>query len=181
MRGRLDLGFLVVFLLSGLWHGARWTFVLWGALHGVALIIYRRWDVYYRGLCRKDRKYVALRKSAPYAAGAWLITQLFFVMTLIPFRAPSLPAVGAFTRALFTSAGELRLPDDVPPLRGPNLALIFTFLIVYHLLALPRFQGLRARLSEISPPLRGVLYGLLIVYLLLFVPLSGGTFIYAQF
>lgn len=181
MRGRLDLGFMVVFLLSGLWHGARWTFVLWGALHGLGLIAYRRWDVYYRSLCRKDRKYVALRKGLPYAAGAWFVTQLFFLLTLIPFRAPSLAAAGAYARALVSAPGRLVLSPDVPPLRALNLAVIALFMVGYHLLALPRFQPLRARFFALPALLRGVAYGLLIVYLLLFVPLAGGTFIYAQF
>jgi D-alanyl-lipoteichoic acid acyltransferase DltB (MBOAT superfamily) len=33
------LNLLIVFLVSGLWHGASWTFVIWGALHGVFLIV----------------------------------------------------------------------------------------------------------------------------------------------
>lgn len=33
----------ITFLLGGIWHGAGWTFVLWGALHGIALIIHRAW------------------------------------------------------------------------------------------------------------------------------------------
>ena len=37
-RGRWQLNLLVTFLLSGLWHGANWTFVLWGALHGFFLV-----------------------------------------------------------------------------------------------------------------------------------------------
>lgn len=34
---------LIVFLLSGLWHGAGWTFIIWGALHGLAILIHRWW------------------------------------------------------------------------------------------------------------------------------------------
>ncbi len=34
-----NLNLLVVFLLSGLWHGANWTFIIWGVIHGIALII----------------------------------------------------------------------------------------------------------------------------------------------
>lgn len=39
---------LITFLIGGLWHGAGWTFILWGAMHGLAYVIYRiwqRWDV----------------------------------------------------------------------------------------------------------------------------------------
>jgi len=35
------LGILFVFLISGLWHGANWTFLVWGALHGVYFIVFR--------------------------------------------------------------------------------------------------------------------------------------------
>jgi algI len=33
-----------VFLIGGLWHGAAWTFVVWGALHGIAIVIHRCWQ-----------------------------------------------------------------------------------------------------------------------------------------
>ena len=39
---RQDLNVLIVFVASALWHGATWTFVLWGALHGIYLILERR-------------------------------------------------------------------------------------------------------------------------------------------
>lgn len=34
---------MIVFLISGLWHGAGWTFIIWGALHGLASVIHRLW------------------------------------------------------------------------------------------------------------------------------------------
>lgn len=38
---RYSLNIMITFLLSGLWHGANWTFICWGALHGVYLLIYQ--------------------------------------------------------------------------------------------------------------------------------------------
>jgi len=47
-RARTMLNVMIVFLVSGLWHGANWTFVLWGGMHGVASVLYRifrkTWD-----------------------------------------------------------------------------------------------------------------------------------------
>ena len=40
-KTRTCLNVLIVFLVSGLWHGANWTFILWGALHGIASVIER--------------------------------------------------------------------------------------------------------------------------------------------
>ena len=41
---RTYLNLMIVFLISGLWHGAGWTFVFWGFLHGVAIVIHRIWS-----------------------------------------------------------------------------------------------------------------------------------------
>lgn len=39
------LNLMIVFTISGLWHGAGWNFVLWGAYHGLLLVFYRLWEV----------------------------------------------------------------------------------------------------------------------------------------
>lgn len=181
MRGRLELGFVIVFLVSGLWHGAKWTFLAWGLLHGLGLVAFHRWDVFYRGLCRKDRKWVAVRKGTPYAAAAWAVTQIFFVLTLVPFRAPSGAAALAFAKSLVVPQAGLLVPAKGPLLRGPNLLVCAAFLVGYHLLELARGRALRERFFALPAPVRGAVYGLAIAYLLLFVPVASGTFIYAQF
>lgn len=63
---------MITFLLGGLWHGAGWTFVFWGFLHGLALIIHRIWH-----------------KSGMrlHAVAAWLVTFLFINFTWVFFRA----------------------------------------------------------------------------------------------
>ncbi|MBF0540484.1 MAG: MBOAT family protein [Nitrospirae bacterium] len=41
---RMYFNLLVTFLLGGIWHGASWMFILWGGLHGIAIIIHRIWS-----------------------------------------------------------------------------------------------------------------------------------------
>jgi len=72
-------------LLGGLWHGAAWTFVAWGALHGAGLVCLRIWE-------RAD-----YRLPRPIA---WAVTFLFVMLTWVFFRASSLPAAGAMLRAM---------------------------------------------------------------------------------
>ncbi len=72
---------LVTFLVSGLWHGASFTFIIWGALHGFALII---------------EKYIA-PKSKIYRVIAMGCILLFW----LPFRAESIEQLMTFTQALF--------------------------------------------------------------------------------
>ncbi|ETX01930.1 MAG: hypothetical protein ETSY1_05445 [Candidatus Entotheonella factor] len=176
MRGRLGLGFLIVFVISGLWHGPLWTFVLWGFLHGMALVTEYRWDLFYKGLCRKDRTYVARRQSRSYQMTAWFITQLFFLLTLIPFRATSLSHAWQYAKGLFGATG-----GQIPNLFSFNLAVCVSFFVLYHVLELAPGQPWRAKFLALSPPVRGVVYGLVIVFLLLFMPVGRGTFIYANF
>jgi len=70
--GRIYLNIMATFVLGGLWHGASWIFVVWGALHGVAIITLRIWR--------------SLRRPMP-AAIAWLVTFLFVNTSWVFFRA----------------------------------------------------------------------------------------------
>ncbi|MFD0858674.1 MBOAT family O-acyltransferase [Roseovarius aquimarinus] len=44
-EGRVAANLMVTFLLGGLWHGAGWTFIIWGGIHGAALVIGRLWSL----------------------------------------------------------------------------------------------------------------------------------------
>lgn len=69
---RTSINLFTTFLLGGLWHGASWMFVLWGALHGGALVGYRLWQ------------------RLPYSLPtwlAWLLTFNFINVTWVFFRA----------------------------------------------------------------------------------------------
>lgn len=63
---------LVTFLIGGLWHGAGWTFIFWGFLHGIALVVHRVWQ----NLGFRLNKVLA-----------WFITFNFINLTWIFFRA----------------------------------------------------------------------------------------------
>ena len=65
----------ITFLIGGIWHGAGWTFVVWGALHGAALAIHRMWGT------------VGFRLPIMLS---WFCTFLFINATWVFFRAVSL-------------------------------------------------------------------------------------------
>lgn len=72
---RTCLNLMIVFLVSGLWHGAGWLFLLWGLMHGAASVLYR--------IFRKQ--YDAL-----HPALQWLMTFLFVTVAWVFFRAETL-------------------------------------------------------------------------------------------
>lgn len=178
-RGRLDLSLLVVFLVSGLWHGAAATFLLWGLLHGIGMVVHRRWDALYTRWCRQDRGFVTLRRSAGYAAIAWIATQLFFLCALLPFRSPGMGAAAEY------AAGLVRIGDAGWPRIEPWLALHAilgaAFIVGYHLLALPGMRAVHDRFHQLPAIVRGVFFGSAIVFLMLAMPVGVSTFIYRQF
>lgn len=94
------LALFITFLLSGLWHGAAWTFVLWGAIHGVYQVIERltdrsRKDLWKRLNVNTDGRGFAL----------WQMTATFLLcnFALIFFRANSVADLGTLLGGLFTN------------------------------------------------------------------------------
>ncbi|MFB9325859.1 MBOAT family O-acyltransferase [Paenibacillus aurantiacus] len=69
---------MIVFLVGGLWHGAGWTFLFWGFLHGFGQIVHRLWGK----LCKK------LGFQLPKWT-AWLITFVYVIIAWVFFRATS--------------------------------------------------------------------------------------------
>lgn len=103
---------MITMLLGGLWHGAGWTFVLWGALHGFYLVLNHAW----RGL----------RRRLNFQPGHSLIgrivsrgfTFFFVVLAWVFFRAESLEASIILLRSLLGRGGIALDPRMVGPLRS---------------------------------------------------------------
>ncbi len=97
--------------LGGLWHGANWTFLIWGALHGAALVVdhgYRR-SAFYQNVGR--RAWVV-----PFDG---LVTFHFVCFCWLFFRAPSLDAASAYLSGIVTDNGQ---PNTMPMVVWPLLA-----------------------------------------------------------
>lgn len=97
-RRRLNL--LMTMLLGGLWHGASWNFVLWGAAHGVLLIINHLW----RGVCRTSETIEPVKSPGVgkrlKSMLAWALTFVCVVFTWVLFRAETLAIAGTVFQAM---------------------------------------------------------------------------------
>ena len=127
---------LLTFLLGGLWHGAGWTFVAWGVMHGLAVAVHRFWtDLGFR---------------LPAALG-WFITFMFVNATWVFFRAESFNKALGILKAMaglngfalsFTQSVEFKFPRIWPVIEWMEtenvslMALEFvTFTSVFALIA----------------------------------------------
>lgn len=81
---------LASMLVSGLWHGAAWTFVLWGAMHGLALVVNHLWN--------------GSRIKLPSGL-AWFLTFIFITVAFVCFRAVSLEQAFAVYGAMAGANG----------------------------------------------------------------------------
>jgi alginate O-acetyltransferase complex protein AlgI len=125
---RRYLNLFVTMLLGGLWHGAGWTFVLWGGLHGLYLIVNHGWQAL------RERLGQDLNRTTPRGrALARLITFVAVVAGWVFFRATSLDDALAILRGMAGLNG-VSLPATLATHLGPSLRAMLEGLgVVFHL------------------------------------------------
>ena len=155
---------LLTMLLGGLWHGAAWGFVAWGALHGIALVVHREW-VRWRGAPARPARW--------REALATVATFYFVCVCWAWFRAPDLSSALTVSRALilFRSEGAETL--------NPALLVFFAGLAAVH--ALNARQIFATWWRKVNDWVFAAGYGAGIAVVLLFVPQHYSPFIYFRF
>ncbi len=160
---------LITMTLGGLWHGASWTFALWGVVQGLYLVIHRG----FRAFCQRRIILPGLLATLPGKALCIGLTVLAWAVSLVLFRSPSLAVAGDVFRGLAgLGAGTGRLDG------------LFVYLAV--LLMAAGHAGAALRLAEkpyqrLPAPLRGLGYAAVLLAVLLLTPVSTRFFIYFQF
>lgn len=122
-RGELNIykNLMITFLLGGLWHGAGWTYVLWGFLHGAGLVIQRLWQKL------NWRMHWLL---------AWFITFNYINITMAVFRAKNWDEVIKVIAGMFGFSGTI-----LPTFLSSRLGFLSAYGIDFSTLA-ARFQGI---------------------------------------
>lgn len=107
---------LVMFVLSGIWHGANWTFLLWGLFHGIGILVERRIGIN------------TLQQNASHqsviAKHLWRIVTLFVVLMLwVLFRSASLLDAFGYWSTMFTGSWHVAL--NATMINGVFWSLVF--------------------------------------------------------
>lgn len=161
-RCRHYANILLTFIVSGLWHGANYTFLVWGLLHGVFLCVEKAAGLSGQFVGGKLLKAVRI-----------MFTFIIITMLWVVFRMPTLADVGTvFGRIVNISSFHITLPEKyVLPLLA--FAIFKDIVEEYH----PQYDVLHHRMSLV----RWTAYVLIAIAIILFGVFDSGQFIYAKF
>ena len=158
---------MIFFTVSGLWHGAAYTFMIWGAMHGVCMVIER--FVYGEKIKQLSDKFSIAN-----------LLRLMLTFTIVNFawvffRVSDLGDVMTILRKIFTEPGMPFLDTDTLMMAFFAMAIVFIYDFI-------KEKNLNIHLlSSKYMVVRYLTAVLLIVYILAFGVLNGGSFIYFQF
>lgn len=164
MRNYLNI--MVTFLVSGIWHGANWTFIVWGILHGMCQVIEKSIGLH-KFSANKIVRFVRIIFTFLIVNFAWSI-----------FRSPDMSAAYQFLRQIFT--GYKGLSVDLTGISIlANMAIGLVMLMVYEVLN-EYYPGVVGKIVQWQY-VRFVIYLVLSVLILTVGVIDGSNFIYISF
>jgi len=166
-RARTLANLAVTMVLGGLWHGAAWNFVLWGAFHGAGLIAHRVWSEL------KLDSLTRLRAAGGWRAISWLLTFHFVCLGWVLFRAPSLDVAWEFVRAL----GRWQVGPSI----SAAVVLAIGIGLFSQIISDKRRAAVRVRFARLPLMAQGLVFALAVLLIEAFGPQGVAPFIYFQF
>lgn len=175
---RTCLNLLIIMFISGIWHGAAWGFIIWGLIHGVALVIHRITEAI-------SNKFVFIKywwRSIPGTIFAWALTQTMVFMSWIWFRLPNLKDSTWAIENLWGNAGDPQFVQKVYlesfGLERSQLSLLLVSLMIANALSYTIHRQLKL---DLNWPLKIMLVPLCFFAVWLLAPEGQPQFIYFDF
>ncbi len=175
---RTCVNLMLVMLAAGIWHGDRWGFVVWGAIHGLALIAHRLSVA----LSARSKLAAAFWTSLPGVAVAWGLTQLTVFFSWIFFRLPNLNDASLAMRHLFGQTADIQFAQKVYyesfNLGRSQLTLLLVGIVTLMGLAYTMQRGLKL---QISWPIKILLLPICFYLAWVLAPSEASPYIYFDF
>jgi len=171
---RLYFNLMFVFLLSGFWHGANWTFIIWGGINGAYLILAR----ILAGPRQRWNKMLGINETGlPYQFFQIATTFIMACLAWVFFRATTIDNALLVLKKMLTFKGPL-FTDSLSMMAYAFLGI--GFLLFYELKA-EFFPHSFSLLNNKQAWVRQFAYALMLILILLAGVFDGGQFIYFQF
>ncbi|EDP96862.1 MBOAT family O-acyltransferase [Kordia algicida OT-1] len=163
---------MLTMLLGGLWHGASWNFVVWGGLHGAALIIHKLYKTKY-----SDNFKFSKFGTSLYTVSAWVLTMIFVMVTWVFFRAQTFGDAAQVLQNMFTFQESINYRIPIA------FIALFGITVIGHFFGTKYYKEVEENQGHMfsNPYLQGALFGLAIFLVLLFGSDDNQAFIYFQF
>lgn len=166
---RTYLNNMITMLVAGLWHGASWMFVVWGAGHGVGLIVQKLNKPWLDKL--PDSRLVQFC--------SWLLTFLFVTILWIFFRSSDMAQATALITRIAT---DFDLSYAIPFLKARAVWCLFIILIfLWHTLNIESYERLRRWFIQYPWWIKVLIFGIVVQLVIQFQTGSVQPFIYFQF
>lgn len=165
---RTQVNVFIAMLLSGIWHGYGWNFLLWGALHGVALLWVNSSEHF---LGKHYWQSIFGRRTMI------LWTFAFVSLTFVVFRSPSLSESGLVFKALLGQGTEWRIPS----LADTLLALTTFFSLFFYPSIISLFNQCVSRMERMNVWALMLIWAMCMMLLVVLAPEGIPGFIYANF
>ncbi len=161
---RQYINLMLVMLLGGLWHGASWSFMVWGGMHGLGLVVHKLWT---EGVGKRVPENALLRGVS------WLMTMVFVCITWVFFRITDFSAATQVVRKMFFMGDTTGIGWTYS-----SLLILLPFVVAAHIVGVKHGSKLRLNLATF-----GGLFCLffILLALLLWSPSQPAPFIYFQF
>jgi alginate O-acetyltransferase complex protein AlgI len=160
---------MLTMLLGGLWHGAAWSYIAWGAIHGLFLILHRQFQKW----CETRPRMTAVLESRPGTGLRILVTFICVSLAWIFFRQDLQGALDILSRMVAYAPGKSLLLS--------NRSLWWTAAFVFGCMWLWSSGRFQQFFSRLPPAILGAGYAICLCSAMLLAPPVGKTFIYFTF
>jgi alginate O-acetyltransferase complex protein AlgI len=175
---RTCLNLLAIMLIAGIWHGPDWGFVLWGGLHGLALVVHRL-AIYYSDRQPELKNFWESRWGL---LSGWLLTQPFVFLAWILFRLPKPDRSGWVLTHLWGQTADSQFAGKLAA-AGISLehSQLLFYLVGLSLLTGAVYYARRGLKLELGWKLKSILVPVAFYLVWLLVPAQSSPYIYFDF
>lgn len=162
---------MVTFIVSGIWHGANWTFIVWGVMHGILQIVEKVLGLDPKG--HLNGKTWIKRSAVVRMISTFCLVNIAWIF----FRSPSIQDAFAFIHRMMTAGGELFIDDN----NSNNLMCLLAVMIVLIKELFEEFKPSFSLFNNTSRIVRWASYVVVLCMILMFGVLDSSQFIYVSF